>query len=499
LISRLTSNAKIAGLIAFTVAARLIIAATTGLGIDESYAVSVARPFSASYFDHPPLLFWIAGSAQSLFGQSSLAVRLPFIALFAVTTWLIFRLTSVAFGETAGIFAAVTLNLAPVFSLTTGTWVLPDGPLMCALTASAYCVARAVWGGDQRKPLWWVAAGVAAGAGLLAKYHAVLFLAGLGVWLITVSSGRVALRTAWPWIALGIAVMGVVPVAIWNARHGWVSFAFQGSRAEWTHFSLAPFAENVAGQALWLLPWIWLPLVWVFARALVRGPSDDRGWFFACLAGIPIVLFTLATLGGRRGLPHWQAPGYLFAFPLLGRAMATWWTRAPRLFSRALASAAVVLIVVTSVAVLQVRTGWVASVAPSLFAKGDPTVDALDWTTLGDWSANAQNVEFVVAPSWIQGGKVGRGLRGRAPVVVLAPDPHHFLYAHDDRTFVGRSALIVAVDRGGESQLERYAPYFASIDSIPPFEISRNGRVATVLAARIGRGYRGGFPFAQPR
>jgi len=52
---------------------------------------------------------------------------------------------------------------------------------------------------------------------------------------------------------------------------------------------------------------------------------------------------------------------------------------------------------------------------------------------------------------------------------------------------------------GDEPHLERYAPYFASIDSIPPIEISRNGHVATVLAARIGRGYRGGFPFAQPR
>ena len=495
----MSSSAKVTAIILLTAGARLIIAAATGLGIDESYAVSVAHPFSASYFDHPPLVFWIAGSAQSLFGQNALAIRLPFIALFGLTTWLIFRLAALAFNEQAGLFAAATLNLAPVFSLTTGTWVLPDGPLMCALTACALFVARAVWIRDRWQPLWWVAGGVVAGAGLLAKYHAALFILGLGLWLITVPAGRAALRTPWPWIALGIAALGVVPVALWNAKHSWVSLAFQGSRAGWTRFSLGPLGENIVGQALWLAPWIWLPLVWAFAHGLARGPSDDRRWFFVCLAGIPIFVFTFATLGGRRGLPHWQAPGYLFAFPLLGRELATWWTRAPRLVSRALVSAGFVLALLTSVAVSQARTGWVTLVVPSIFAKGDPTVDALEWTPLGDWNARARDVDFVVAPSWIQGGKVGRGVGGRIPVIVLAADPHHFLYAHDDRAFVGRSALIVAVARGDGSDLERYAPYFESIDSIPPFEILRNGRVATVLAARIGRGYRGGFPFAQPR
>ncbi len=57
-------------------------------------------------------------------------VRLPFILLFAGTTWLMYRLTARLFGEPAGLWAAVLLNLSLVFSITSGGWVLPDGPLM---------------------------------------------------------------------------------------------------------------------------------------------------------------------------------------------------------------------------------------------------------------------------------------------------------------------------------------------------------------------------------
>ena len=41
------------------VACRLVTAASIGLGVDESYTISIAREWSLSYFDHPPLHLWI--------------------------------------------------------------------------------------------------------------------------------------------------------------------------------------------------------------------------------------------------------------------------------------------------------------------------------------------------------------------------------------------------------------------------------------------------------
>ena len=52
---------RVLALIVVTLIGRLILALTVGLGVDESYQVSVSRPLSLSYFEHPPLAFWIPG------------------------------------------------------------------------------------------------------------------------------------------------------------------------------------------------------------------------------------------------------------------------------------------------------------------------------------------------------------------------------------------------------------------------------------------------------
>ena len=124
---------------------RLGFAAALGLGVDESYMVVSGRTLSLGYFDHPPASWWLAWAASHLAGtEAPIVVRLPFIGLFALSTWLMFRLGAAIAGERAGLWAAVLLNLSPVFGVTSGTWVLPDGPLDCALLGAALCLVHAL-------------------------------------------------------------------------------------------------------------------------------------------------------------------------------------------------------------------------------------------------------------------------------------------------------------------------------------------------------------------
>ena len=98
---------------------------------------------------------------------------------------------------------------------------------------------------------------------------------------------------------------------------------------------LRPFAPLVtlAGEALFVLPWIWLPMMAVFVVALRRGPGEWRPWLLCCLAAPPIVAFAaVSAWSSQRVLFHWAAPGYLMLFPLLGdggRAAAGSAGRAP--------------------------------------------------------------------------------------------------------------------------------------------------------------------------
>src|SRR5271170_1683774 len=198
--------------------ARLLFASALGLGIDESYMVAVGRKLQLSYFDHPPIAWWMAWAAAHLTGsESPIVVRLPFIALFAVTTFLMYRLTSALFSPEAGLWAAVVLNMAPLFGISTSSWVLPDGPLLAALLGAAVCLVVALR--SARRPAWgwWLGTGMCAGLALCSKYSAVLTMIGACGFLLTEPIGRRWLTRPQPYVAGLIAFVIFLPALIWNA------------------------------------------------------------------------------------------------------------------------------------------------------------------------------------------------------------------------------------------------------------------------------------------
>src|ERR1700739_3766788 len=150
-----TPSGAVAALILTTFTVRLAFAGALGLGIDESYMVAAGRKLQLSYFDHPPIAWWMAWGIAHLTGsESAVVVRLPFIALFALTTWLMYRATAALFDPEAGLSPAVLLNLAPVFGISDATWVLPDGPLVAALLGATGCLIAALGGSRSTSWAW---------------------------------------------------------------------------------------------------------------------------------------------------------------------------------------------------------------------------------------------------------------------------------------------------------------------------------------------------------
>ncbi|MFL5612051.1 MAG: glycosyltransferase family 39 protein [Gemmatimonadaceae bacterium] len=479
-------------------AARLVLAAVLGLGVDESYEVVMSRVPSLSYFDHPPLSFWIAGlTSRAVQTEQRVLLRLPFIALFAVSTLLMYRLTARWYGERAGFVAALLLNVSPVFSLSTGGWVLPDGPLDCALLAAASCASRAVGPplaesggprveGDERGHwAWWIGAGLCAGLALLSKYHGVFVVLGVLLFLATTREARWWLRMPQPYVAVAIVLVLTLPVVIWNVRHDFASFRFQLGRAAAHGLRAAALAQNLGGQVGYLLPWIALPLLWQLWRGLRVGPTDAPRWFLCCLAMGPIILFTLVSLGGNPGLPHWPAPGYLFLFPLLGDAVARYEDRGVterRRVTRALVASVTVFVALAATAASAVATGWPARVAPSLFRRGDPTLEAIDWRdlepTLGKRSLLAATAP-IFTTHWIDAAKAGYALGSAHDVYCLCSDPRGFQYAFPPRRALGRDGVVLVRARADYSDsvvANAYRPYFKSLELMGHVAITRAGR-----------------------
>jgi 4-amino-4-deoxy-L-arabinose transferase-like glycosyltransferase len=484
---------------------RFLLAESIGLGVDESYAVAVSRQLSLSYFDHPPLHFWIVGAIAKLaHSESREVVRLPFVLCFALTTWLMYRLGARLFGERAGALAALLLNVSAVFSLSTGGWVLPDGPLMLFMVAGAFVIAGLLFDATpSHATLRWALAGLLAGLAMLSKYHGVFVVAGTFAFLLTSAPHRWRLRTPGPWVFALIACACLAPVIMWNQQHGWVSFRFQGGRAAGTGgIHVDTMLTNIGAQAAWVLPWIWVPLIAALWSALRRGTTDARRWFLVCLAIGPLAGFTLISLRGNVGLPHWQAPGYLMLFPLLGSAVAARIERGDAPAQRWLRASVWGFAGLVVLAASHTATGWLGRVFPGVFAKGDPTEDTADWRQLRS-AFQAHGLlpmdGFVAAPSWIQAGKAAVGLGPDIAVLCLCADPHHFYYMRNDSSFLGANAVIIKKVKERDDVPAEFAPYFDEITPLDVVPVTRAGHVVMSVGLYRAKRFRKLFPTEQPR
>jgi 4-amino-4-deoxy-L-arabinose transferase-like glycosyltransferase len=472
---------------------RLGFAWALGLGVDESYMVAAGRVLSLGYFDHPPASWWLSWGAAHLFGtEAPIVVRLPFILLFALSTWLMFRIGTVIADARAGFYAALLLTLSPVFGITTGTWVLPDGPLDCALLAATLALLHAL--SEQRRASlgWWLAAGLCVGLALFSKYTAVLWLAGALLYLLTSRTHRVWLAHPAPWLATAVAALVFAPVPIWNALHGWASFAFQGDRATGLRFHpLGPIVV-LAGEALFVLPWIWAPMMQTTIAAMRRGPVDWPAWLLCCLAAPPIVGFALiAAWSGQRVLFHWAAPGYLMLFPLLGQAVArgqSWLGR------RGLIGTAIFALVTLTVVSVQVRTDWVGPVMAAT-VKRDPDVEGINWISLRDDLAArgllTQPGLIVGADNWRDAGKIAYALGPDITVLCLNRDARQFGFATDPVADSGKDMLLLVLDHPDRARAA-LAPLFQRIETLPPSAITLRGRLLQQVSVLRGINYRGG-------
>jgi 4-amino-4-deoxy-L-arabinose transferase-like glycosyltransferase len=470
-------------LILITTVIRLVFAAAMGLGVDESYMVAAGRALSRVYFDHPPAAWWLSWGAAHLFGtEAPIAVRLPFVLLFALTTWLVARLTEEIADRRAGFFAALTLNISPVFGVTTATWVLPDGPLDCALIGAAFCLIRALPARGSAATRWWIGAGVCAGLASLSKYSAALTVAGAFLFLTTNREYRIWLRRSHPWLAALIAIILFHPVVIWNLHNNWASFVFQGARMTGLRFRPWDPFVTLGGELLFVLPWFGVPMI---LQAAKRFRTGWRQQLLAYLAAPPIVIFPLISAwSSQRILFHWSAPGFLMLFPFLGFWVADRWDRRS-VRVMIVSTAALTLIAVLTIS-LQTRFDLLRPLIPA----NDPTAEGVDWTSLRD-DLNGRGLlssgAVVGVANWRDGGKIAVGLGPDVPVICLNADARQFGFANPPRQWAGADVLLL-IANDPDHTLMTLRPLFSRIDPLPPSAVTLRGRTLRVITVARGIG-----------
>ncbi len=200
----------------------MLVAGGYGYFRDELYYIADGHHLQAGYVDQPALMGWLAAFLRVTVGNGLVAIHIvPALAsamIVVVTGLMAWELGG---GTAAQLAAGVAALFAPAF-VATGSLFSMD-----VLDQLWWSLGSLVLAGILRRgnPRSWVLFGVVAAVGFLTKLSILFF--GLAVALAVLATReRRQLRTPWPWLAVGIAALGLVPYGIWNALNGWQTLDF---------------------------------------------------------------------------------------------------------------------------------------------------------------------------------------------------------------------------------------------------------------------------------
>jgi 4-amino-4-deoxy-L-arabinose transferase-like glycosyltransferase len=212
---------------AILIALRFILGAWLPLSFDEAYYWLWSKHLALGYYDHPALIAFAIRAGTSIFGKTEFGVRLVPLAVSIAASWAVWRAAALWLAsERAGAIACLLFSATLMVAAETMA-ATPDSLVIAAASLLLWTMAKLQTTQDGR---WWLAAGVAAGTALFAKYTGFFLCGSLVFWLLVSAEGRTWLRTPWPYVGASIALLLFLPTFYWNMTHDFVSFRFQFGR-----------------------------------------------------------------------------------------------------------------------------------------------------------------------------------------------------------------------------------------------------------------------------
>jgi 4-amino-4-deoxy-L-arabinose transferase-like glycosyltransferase len=338
------------------------------LSEDEAHYWEWSRRLDWSYYSKGPGIAWLIGASTRLFGDSEWALRAPAAAMAALTMLGAGAGARWAFPGRPGLplVAAALAACAPGVGVSSVLMTI-DAPLMACWAWGGAFAALAVLRGRA----WaWPALGAAVATGFLFKYTMLLLPLGVvGGMLATRDRPRVDRRAALA--AACVGALGLVPVLVWNARHGWATV-----RHLLGHLGLPGGDQPAPGAGAWTPAW---PLEYLALLPVVFGG----------------VLLLAAIAGLRANQRGDESP----------RPDASTEACAVRFFV-AMSLPPLLFYLVVSLAV-RTEANWAVAAAPTLavpaaWAVADAGRRRLRWTRVLWWLTLASGLLVTIAPARLE-------------------------------------------------------------------------------------------------
>ena len=293
---------------------------------DEAHYWEWSRRLMLSYYTKGPGVAWVIAASTAVFGDSAWAVRLPSVLLASVMTLTAGWLGGAVSGgdRRAAWFAALAVTIVPGYLATSLLMTIDQPYTTCWLLA----VALAYRYGQRPGYGWAAALGLVLGVAVLFKYTALLLLPGLVWWWVW---GRGGAARGWKHggTVVGVMLLTMSPILIWNASRGWPTVSHQlgrlhlpgGDEAVGFHWDWRDPLEFLGAQA-GILGLTGVVLVWIAAkRAWAWRQQGDGRWAGGSLllaSALPILGFygVLCVFKACQG--NWAIAGYSGLMVLVG-------------------------------------------------------------------------------------------------------------------------------------------------------------------------------------
>lgn len=467
--------------------ARVLLASSLNLSNDEAYAVAVAREFSFSFFDHPPIAFWLAGLSATYLGEDPLLIRIPFLIIGTGTGFFLWRIARALGGPVVGLWAMMIWHFTPHMLTASGVFAVPEGPL------NLFCLA-AVWAltFDLERPsekpratVWLVAGGFLALA-LASKYNAGLFAIAVFAFLLADPRCRKWLAHWQPWAGAAVGLLGLLPIVLFGLQTEWSSLRFHSGRTggEFDLGNLAQMYFNQSSQLAYVNMALLIGGLWYGLRS-----DNALARLIVFISLIGMLFFAPTYAFGTYTHSHWTMPAWLMAVPLA----AAWIcrsTRAMLILRRVVGAWWAVFTVISSIGFYEISTARLTQEVGALMpiVKQNKMFDltgAANWLEERGW---LDGVTVIGVEDWESGGRVSTMLHGRFGIAALGTDPRHFQFhsAFADKRppifiQVGITPDREVLDREALSTLRRHG---AQISRTEYFDVLHGGFPLVTVAVR---------------
>jgi len=256
---------------------------------------------NATFFNKPPLAFWVHALFVKVLGEADWVLRLPSVlaalACVALTVSIVKRLQ----GPRVGLLAGVLLALCDEYVLRIAhyridfllTVLMLAGVRMCVegYVRAGLLPTRSAGSRSGSRGVWWmVGSGLPIGLGLMVKpFYALLALVLVAVWMFV--CGGVGRRRA-VWVGLG-AMLAVMVAAPWH-----VSMVMRHGESFVNCYFIQQSVARATGEAMRPEPWYWylrylVQSDWAKDAPFALGPVHHLLWL------VPVVGVMVRGVRGR--------------------------------------------------------------------------------------------------------------------------------------------------------------------------------------------------------